>query len=80
MRDGHLTIGGEMVKSKISKSAPQDSPLRTVMPPGIGSMDPVSFWPFLQVIGCCEHFYSHLVVSYIEECRWDGPERDTVAT
>ena len=69
-----------MVKSEIFKSARMDLPLRTLIAPGIGSMEPVSFWPFPQVTGCCEHFYSHLVVSYVEECRWDGPERDTVAS
>ena len=39
-------------------------------------MEPVFFWPFPRVTGCCEHFYSHLTLSYIEECRWDEPERD----
>ena len=69
-----------MVKSEIFKSARMDLPLRALIALGIGSMEPVSFWPFPRVTGCCEHFYSHLVVSYVEECRWDGPERDTVAS
>ena len=69
-----------MVKSKIFKSARMDLPLRTLIAPGIGSMEPVSFWPFPRVTGCCEHFYSHLVGLCIEECRRDAPERDTVAS
>ena len=55
-----------MVIFEIFKSPCMDLPFRTLIAPGIGSMDPVSFWPFLLVTGCCEQFYSHLVVLYIE--------------
>ena len=63
-----------MVIFEIFKSPCMDLPFRTLIAPGIGSMDPVSFWPFLLVTGCCEQFYSHLVVLYIEECQrdWTG--------
>ena len=69
-----------MVIFEIFKSPCMDLPFRTLIAPGIGSMEPVSFRPFLRVFGCCEHLYSHLVGLCIEECRRDGPERDTVAS
>ena len=69
-----------MVKSKIFKSAPMDFSFGVLIAPGIGRMEPVSFWPFPRVTGCCEHFYSHLAVWCIEECRWDGQERDAVVS
>ena len=69
-----------MVKSTFFKSPRMDLPFGVLIALGIGSMDPVSFWPFPQVTGCCEQFYSHLSFLCIEECRRDGPERDTVAS
>ena len=60
-----------MVKSGFFKSARKDLPFSMLTAPCIGNMDPVSFWQFPRVFGCCEHFYSHLVVLCIEECRWD---------
>ena len=69
-----------MVKSIFFKSPRMDLSFGVLTAPGVGSMEPVSFRPFPRVIGCCEHFYSHLVVSFIEECGRDGPERETVAS
>lgn len=48
-----------MVKYRIFKSARMDLSIGVLTAPGIGSMEPVSFWPFPQVIGCYERPYSH---------------------